>query len=151
MNCKKCSSKRILYVTAKCSDTFAASIGETEYSGYVPVGLGIGGGDYVNFCLCLNCGQIQGTFPLPNSSLELDVSDEDIKEFYLNYIGEGSNLNFQSKHFIIKESKVLSLKFSSFVEKFLETNSSKIKMLTPRVDTFIKMYRDNDYYLEGVE
>jgi hypothetical protein len=38
--------------------------------GYVPDDLGIGGGDDVHFAYCLDCGQIQGTFPLPPTRLE---------------------------------------------------------------------------------
>jgi len=39
--------------------------------GYVPRDLGIGGGDDVNFDYCLDCGQIQGRFPLPTTAMEL--------------------------------------------------------------------------------
>ena len=38
--------------------------------GYVPRDLGIGGGDDVQFDYCLDCGQIQGKFPLPRTALE---------------------------------------------------------------------------------
>lgn len=41
-----------------------------EFDGYVPDDLGIGGGDYVEFDLCLDCGQVQGTWPLPLSKKE---------------------------------------------------------------------------------
>jgi hypothetical protein len=32
--------------------------------------MGIGGGDYVEFDYCLNCGQIQGQFPLNKTKVE---------------------------------------------------------------------------------
>lgn len=32
--------------------------------------MGIGGGDYVEFDYCLDCGQIQGTFPVPKHEIE---------------------------------------------------------------------------------
>jgi hypothetical protein len=38
--------------------------------GYVPRDLGIGGGDDVHFDYCLDCGQIQGKFPLLPSEME---------------------------------------------------------------------------------
>jgi hypothetical protein len=38
--------------------------------GYVPRDLGIGGGDDVHFAYCLDCGQIQGKFPLPITRME---------------------------------------------------------------------------------
>lgn len=47
------------------------SIGETEIEGYLPHDLGIGGGDDVDITVCLDCGQLQGTWPLPESKLEL--------------------------------------------------------------------------------
>jgi len=33
--------------------------------------VGIGGGDYIQFMYCLNCGKIHGNFPLPTTMIEL--------------------------------------------------------------------------------
>jgi hypothetical protein len=41
-----------------------------SHRGYVPDDMGIGGGDYVEFDYCLQCGQIQGRFPRGITSLE---------------------------------------------------------------------------------
>jgi hypothetical protein len=38
--------------------------------GYVPSNLGIGGGDDVQLAYRLDCGQIQGQFPLPPTQME---------------------------------------------------------------------------------
>lgn len=38
--------------------------------GYVPRDLGIGGGDAIHFIYCLDCGQIQGKFPVPPTAIE---------------------------------------------------------------------------------
>ena len=38
---------------------------------YVPYDLGIGGGYYIQFMYCLNCGKIHGNFPLPTTMIEL--------------------------------------------------------------------------------
>jgi hypothetical protein len=35
------------------------------------VGAGIGGDDYVEIHYCLDCGQLQGNFPLPPIAMEL--------------------------------------------------------------------------------
>ena len=72
MKCQRCNSKRILKAGCKCSDMFYASIGDKEYDGYVPNDLGIGGryGDYLDIEFCLDCGQLQGQFPLPISEIE---------------------------------------------------------------------------------
>jgi hypothetical protein len=62
-------------ITAKSSDLNSVTIGPDnayESDGYVPKGIGIGGGDYVEFDWCLDCGQIQHEFPvgLPKSPFE---------------------------------------------------------------------------------
>jgi hypothetical protein len=36
----------------------------------VPRDLGIGGEDDVHFLYCLDCGQIQGKFPVPPTAIE---------------------------------------------------------------------------------
>ena len=65
-----CNCARILKVSAKCSDLcyieYQNLVNEksVEHDGYVPKGLGIGGGDYVEFSLCMDCGKIAGEFPV---------------------------------------------------------------------------------------
>jgi hypothetical protein len=76
MPCQKCESNRILVVNAKCSDLCAVSLNGAEKNGYVPDDLGIGGGDYIEFRLCLHCGQIQGKFPLPLAEIEEPLEDD---------------------------------------------------------------------------
>ncbi len=66
----KCGSGRIADLGAKCSDNFGVSISSQDHEGYVPTDMGIGGGDYVRLQWCLDCGQIQGKFPLPKTELE---------------------------------------------------------------------------------
>jgi hypothetical protein len=43
--------------------------------GYVPTDLNVGGGDYMEVRFCLECGQIQGEFP---------ISEEVVKETFGN-------------------------------------------------------------------
>jgi hypothetical protein len=64
MECNKCGSVRIIRIDAKCNDLFSYEIDGFDYQGYVPSDLGIGGGDYIKFNLCLECGSIQGNFPI---------------------------------------------------------------------------------------
>lgn len=75
MACSRCKSIRIANAGGKCSDLFGVSIqideeNVQEHDGYVPDDLGIGGGDYMEVSYCLDCGQIQGTWPLPRTELE---------------------------------------------------------------------------------
>lgn len=51
-------------IGGKTADGFWASFKGQSYDGYVLSGIGIGGGDYVEFKYCLDCGQIQGDFPI---------------------------------------------------------------------------------------
>ena len=76
MNCQKCNSQRILSLSAKCSDLCFATLGTEEKDGYVPCDLGIGGGDYVEIQLCLDCGQLQGKFPIKKNTLKEEDEDE---------------------------------------------------------------------------
>lgn len=64
--CDKCDSEILVHISAKCSDMFGLSVGDHQYDGYVPYGINIGGGDYIDFCYCATCGKIQGNFPIVN-------------------------------------------------------------------------------------
>ena len=59
--CQRCESQRIAEVSAKCSDSCYLRVDADDFlqeEGYVP-GV-IGSGDYIDFKLCLDCGQMQG-------------------------------------------------------------------------------------------
>jgi hypothetical protein len=42
--------------------------------------MGIGGGDNVRMDICLDCGQVQGTYPIPQSDMELQDDEIDDTE-----------------------------------------------------------------------
>ncbi len=83
---KDCNSGRKLVVSAKCSDLCSVQVRDgtfqKEHDGYVPRGLGlrndndgeaaqaINGGDYIAFTLCLDCGKVQGQFPIPQAAVQ---------------------------------------------------------------------------------
>ena len=75
MTCK-CGGQRIANISAKSNDMNFININtcDGDYDGYVPRDMGIGGGDYVRFSWCLDCGRIQGDFPL--AATRLEVGDE---------------------------------------------------------------------------
>jgi hypothetical protein len=64
MGCQRCGSTRIADVQGKTSDMCFVQLGYFKSDGYVPSDMNIGGGDYIRFSLCLDCGQIQGEFPV---------------------------------------------------------------------------------------
>jgi hypothetical protein len=75
--CQRCSGARLARVLAHCSDMSSVDLGSRHHCGYVPRDLGIGGGDDVRFDYYLDCGQLQGTFPLPAGRMETPPSRED--------------------------------------------------------------------------
>lgn len=79
MKCQRCGSSRVISAGAKCADRFSAHIASVgaEYDGYVPTDVGLGGGDYMRAELCLDCGQVQGKFPLPASRMEEGVTGDE--------------------------------------------------------------------------
>lgn len=64
MACQKCGSERLLNVNAKTSDMCCTRFAGEHKDGYTPSGINIGGGDYLRFELCLECGQVQGKWPV---------------------------------------------------------------------------------------
>ena len=66
MSCKKCKSSNMVSVSGKTSDLCHVYYHDKdeESNGYVPDNIGIGGGDYIEFVYCLNCGTISGNFPI---------------------------------------------------------------------------------------
>lgn len=80
MICQRCGSKRVLHVSGHASDLFSYSISEKEGSGYLPHDFGLGGGDDIELDMCLQCGQVQGNYPMPPTKLETKkMEPEDFK------------------------------------------------------------------------
>ena len=64
MSCQTCQSNRVAEIRGKCSDLFGMDYKNKSYQGYAVENIGIGGGDYIDIAYCLECGQIQGEFPV---------------------------------------------------------------------------------------
>lgn len=143
MKCKKCSSDRIISLTAKCSDCCAVTFKDIESHDYVLDDIGIGGGDYIEFSYCLNCGSIQGNFPLKESLIEKDLTDQEINDFYEDYFEEGETLSKKYHYHALEEAENISIKFFSFIKYLIKSN---IKL--PKVEKFLEMYRTQNYEIE---
>ena len=78
-NCQRCGSDRIASPFGKCSDAFGLQIrGEDVVENdYVPCGFNIGDSDYIEFDYCLDCGQIQGEFPISKEIEDLLRSSDE--------------------------------------------------------------------------
>lgn len=79
MNCTECTSKRVVLINAKCSDACLVSMpsrSPDQQDGYAPYDMNIGGGDYLKLGLCLNCGHVQGEWPVPPTDFEQEAEAE---------------------------------------------------------------------------
>lgn len=78
MTCKNCGAERIAEVSGKTSDMCFIRIDGRELEGSVPEGVGLGGGDYLEIDLCLECGMIQSDeFPVDPETVEAVLAGED--------------------------------------------------------------------------
>jgi hypothetical protein len=73
MSCQKCESERILSIHGKTGDMCHAEFNGIEHDGYVPRDANIGGGDYLKFSVCCDCGQMQGQWPLVFDLLPINL------------------------------------------------------------------------------
>lgn len=147
MSCQRCNSNRVAEVSAKCSDMCGVNLGDSDHEGYVPKDLGVGGGDYVEFIFCLDCGQLQGNFPLPTAEIEKDTADAEVIEFFDNHFYEGkccTALLPQIRLMIIDHAEQVSSKLGFFVQNYIDFNINKKH---PSVNKFVQMFKDRDFYL----
>jgi hypothetical protein len=143
-SCQGCNSSRILRVCAKCSDLCDISIKNIPSCGYVPEDMGIGGGDSVDFDLCLDCGQLQGKFPIPPTEFEKDCTDEELKEFFEENFDIGKKFDGRSESCRISKSanQFGIIRLELFINKFMR-HVDACKVVVPDTDKFIRMYRAN--------
>lgn len=70
MSCQKCGSDRILEINAKCSDLCFTTFQGQEKDGYPPNVPGVADGcDYIETKICMECGQVQGKFPISDKQI----------------------------------------------------------------------------------
>ncbi len=73
---KKCRSERIAHFTARCKDMFWWKSDKTTIEGYVNTPGGeLGGGDEVDIHYCLDCGTIQGEFPVASEYTKAQLEE----------------------------------------------------------------------------
>ena len=76
MKCQRCNSERIADVFSKCRDIFIWKSDKIEFEGYaIPPGGEFGKGTPLEFKYCLECGQIQYSFPVPSEWDKDDMED----------------------------------------------------------------------------
>lgn len=73
-----CKSTRIATVSARCDDNCNITLAGQSMSDYVPDDMNIGARDTIFFSYCLDCGQIQDSFPLEEVEMEMSMADADL-------------------------------------------------------------------------
>ena len=64
-NCQRCKSARIARIIVTSKDHNITTLPGHTIVGYPPAGVGLGAaGDDIRFAWCLDCGQIQGEWPV---------------------------------------------------------------------------------------
>lgn len=86
MRCDNCGNKRIVELFSHAKDMHTIRYRNFERRGYLPDGFGIGRGDDTEIDYCLECGKIQGSFPITDESIEEAINedrfdDEELFEF----------------------------------------------------------------------
>lgn len=73
--CQRCHSERVVSIQSHASDLHfvAAPHANYEKDGYLPYIENLGGGDDFSASICLQCGQVQGEWPVDDSAF----SDEE--------------------------------------------------------------------------
>ena len=82
---ERCDSDQIVSIGAKCSDMCNVKwpSGKEVYDEGAPCEINIGGGDYVEFEMCLECGKVQGTFPVAEPK---DPEDDHYETLSLRFL-----------------------------------------------------------------
>jgi len=72
MKCQTCQSERVANISGKCSDLCSVQIPSEGYEsqGYNSLRGPLGSSDYIELRVCLDCGQVQGDFPLAIPEIE---------------------------------------------------------------------------------
>jgi hypothetical protein len=55
----ECGSDKIISISGKTADTCNTAFKDISVDGHVPRDIGVGGGDYIEFEYCGDCGVIQ--------------------------------------------------------------------------------------------
>ena len=78
--CQQCGSDRIMQASAHGRDCCYVSIGDWESQGYMVGGLNVGGGDDMEIEVCLDCGTMQGEWPLSAERVAEITAEIDAEE-----------------------------------------------------------------------
>jgi hypothetical protein len=75
MICQRCRNLRVISIIAHCNDCCLVSSPAQPQGlpGYQPCDIGLGkNSDHIKMSWCLDCGQIQGKWPIPKAQVETE-------------------------------------------------------------------------------
>jgi len=138
MKCQKCNSNRLMGISAKSNDlntirNYAKSV---TYEGYVPEDIGIDGGDSLEFDWCLNCGQIQGLWPIPVSDFE-DCKDDYAQEDEEGY--KNRAYSYDDEDYCLEVEKLHTIKAKP-TDYFVNHEDKYICYMDGKIDHYIKLW-----------
>jgi hypothetical protein len=89
MSCSNCGRVRVVSISLTVQSAGYAMGTTADYAGNVPAEFGLGtDGDQLDFELCLNCGQVQGQWPAPISSIDSQAVSKSLTD---PFVAGGSN------------------------------------------------------------
>ena len=163
--CQRCESERLVLIYSFDEDAnIGCKIISNNYhyafaDGCKPFDFGLSNknDDELNFVLCLNCGQIQGSFPKLKLKSETGISDDNLINFYNKYLSKNQLFKYNQSYEdrcnlvqdIIKPARELLYSFGDFIEMiYVNSNDICFKKEMPSADVFIDMYRNNITFIE---
>ena len=146
--CQKCNSERVIEVYSHASDLHSVSIPHMDYeqdSGYMPYIDNIGGGDDLSFFICLECGQVQGNWPVNDPEFDHDdyyENDKDDEDYETNE--EYENRMVQKIKNMPDKETVVNLRLQLYdIEKINDVaSSSLLGCFTNKVFNWLNEHRD---------
>lgn len=78
LKCDRCGEERILGLSGKTADRCFVDYKGREGDGYVPKIPNIGEhgyGDYIEMGICMECGKVQGNFPVSDSRIFKEIRE----------------------------------------------------------------------------
>lgn len=81
--CQQCESERVIFVQGHGKDLnyISAPYLKYEHDGYLPDIPNVGGGDDIEVNVCLECGQVQGKWPVSDACIFGFKDDSDLRGF----------------------------------------------------------------------
>lgn len=73
--CQKCNSENLAHIEA--SEQLVIDYKDRKYVGKVPMEIELGNEEGIEFTYCINCGQIQGTFPITDEDMLFAMDEQE--------------------------------------------------------------------------